>query len=200
MNPRLAVYSPYYKECDTVIWNAFKESNQEAFAVLYYKYFKLLLNRGLIISNDRELVKDCIHDLFLDIWKTKTNLATPVSVKAYLIVSLQRKLFRQIKKTRTQQTEINKLSYESVCSKEDQIISEQTILDNQFIIAKAVNSLTKRQKEAIKLKFYDNLTYEEIAGMMKISTDSIYNLISKAIGSLNQELAKVSQPCLYKLI
>ena len=94
MNPKLAETSPFHLECDEVIWNALRNSNREAFAVIYYRFFNVLLQRGLQISGDRELVKDCIHVLFLEIWINKNNLVTPLSVKAYLVVSIQRKIMR----------------------------------------------------------------------------------------------------------
>jgi len=193
MNPKLAATSPYHQECDEVIWNALKNNNKEAFAVIYYRFFDSLLHRGLQISSDRELVKDCIHDLFLEIWINKIKLATPFSVKSYLIVSLRRKIVRKLKKIHSLQTEMYWLRQEYVNSKEDQIISEQLMHDQQFMIIRAVNSLTKRQKEAIQLKFYSNLRYEEIAGKMRISTDSAYNLVSKAIINLQKGLTKKAE-------
>lgn len=197
MNPKLPAASPYTEECDEVIWNTIRNNNKEAFAVIYYRFFNTLLHRGLQISGDRELVKDCIHDLFLEIWINKINLATPLSVKSYLIVSLRRKIIRKLKKFRSLQTGLYRLPREFVDSKEDQIISEQFTHDQQFMIIKAVNSLTKRQKEAIQLKFYSNLRYEEIAGMMNISTDSVYNLVSKAIFNLHKGLTKKAEPSLH---
>jgi len=197
MNPNLAVASRYNQQCDEDVWNLLRDNNKEAFAVIYYRFFKILLQKGLQISNERELVKDCIHDLFLEIWINKINLATPISVKAYLIVSLQREIIRKLKKFRSKQTEMGRLPMEFVTSKEDQIISEQLMHDQQCMVIRAVNSLTKRQKEAIQLKFYENLSYEEIAGMMKISTDSIYNLVSKAINNMQKELTKETEPSLY---
>ena len=193
MNPKLAATSPYHQECDEVIWNALKNNNKEAFAVIYYRFFDSLLHRGLQISSDRELVKDCIHDLFLEIWINKIKLATPFSVKSYLIVSLRRKIVRKLKKIHSLQTEMYWLRQEYVNSKEDQIISEQLMHDQQFMIIRAVNSLTKRQKEAIQLKFYSNLRYEEIAGKMRISTDSAYNLVTKAIINLQKGLTKKAE-------
>jgi RNA polymerase sigma factor (sigma-70 family) len=189
--------SQFNDQCDEVLWNFFRKDNKEAFAIIYYRFFNILLQKGLQVCVDRELVKDCIHDLFLEIWINKLKLTTPVSVKAYLIVSLQRKIFHKLKKIRSQQTEMEKFPIELVLSKEDQIISEQQMHDQKNIIEKAVNSLSKRQKEAIQLKFYSNLTYEEIAGTMNISTDSIYNLVSIAIINLQKGLTKQLEPSLY---
>lgn len=197
MNPKLASTSPYHQKCDEVIWNTLRNNNKDAFAVIYYRFFNTLLHKGLQISSDKELVKDCIHDLFLEIWINKINLATPISVKSYLIVSLRRKIMRKLKKSRSIQTEMIRLPQEFVNSKEDQIISEQLMHDQKFMIMKAVNSLTKRQKEAIQLKYFSNLKYEEIAGMMSISTDSVYNLVSKAIINLQKGLTKKAEPSLH---
>jgi RNA polymerase sigma factor (sigma-70 family) len=194
MNPNLAVASVYDQHCDEAVWNFLMNNSKEAFAVIYYRFFKILLQKGLQVSNERELVKDCIHDLFVEIWENKANLATPVSVKAYLIVSLQRKILRQLRKSRSQKAEHNRLPVEIVASKEDQIILEQHIYDTECVVTRAVNSLTKRQREAIHLKFYTDLSYDEIADMMKISTDSIYNLVSKAISNLQREFSKEAEP------
>ena len=196
MNPKLPKASPCSEECDEVIWDTLRNNNKEAFAEIYYRFFNTLFQRGLQISNDRELVKDCIHDLFLEIWINKMNLATPLSVKSYLIVSLRRKIMRKLKKFHSIRSGIV-LPQEFVNSKEDQIISEQSLHDQQFMIMKAVDCLTKRQKEAIQLKFFSNLKYEEIAGMMCISTDSVYNLVSKAINNLQKGLTKKSVPSLH---
>lgn len=193
MNPNLTVGSVYNQQCDEAVWNVLRNNNKEAFAVIYYRFFKILLQKGFKVSSDRELVKDCIHDLFVEIWENKANLATPVSVKAYLIVSLQRKIIRQLRKFRSQEAEHNRLPIEVVDSKEDQLISEQHLYDRQCVVTRAVNSLTKRQKEAIQLKFYTDLSYDEIADTMKISTDSIYNLVSKAISNLQREFSKEAE-------
>jgi RNA polymerase sigma factor (sigma-70 family) len=105
---------------------------------------------------------------------------------------------RKLKKFRSKQTVMDRLPIEFITSKEDQIISEQLMHHQQFMVNQAINSLTKRQKEAIQLKFYANMSYEEIAGMMKISTDSIYNLVSKAIITLQKELTKEAETNLHK--
>jgi RNA polymerase sigma factor (sigma-70 family) len=190
ITPKPTAETHYHVDCDKNIWNALRNNNKEAFALIYLRFFNLLLQKGLQVSGDRELVKDCIHDLFTEIWINKINLNTPLSIKAYLIVSLQRKIIRKLKKFRSQQTEMERLPLEFVTSKEEQLISEQHMHYQQYKVSCALNSLTKRQKEAIQLRFYSNLSYEEIAGTMKISTDSIYNLVSKAIINLQKGLTK----------
>src|SRR5882672_3461222 len=178
----------YEKDCDEVIWGDFRNGDKSAFATLYHRYFKTLVQYGLRVSGDKDLVKDCIHDLFMEIWKNKLNLSTPDSVKAYLISSLQRKVIRQLKKIRTRENGVLQWpTLDFVHSKEDQIISEQRKEEQRRKINIALEALTKRQKEAVYLKFFSNLTYTEIANLMAISTESIYNLVSKAMDNLQGE-------------
>ena len=76
--------------------------------------------------------------------------------------------------------------------REDQLIEDQTELEQRYIVDRALNSLTKREREAIYLKFYGNMSYKEVAEVMAIRVDSIYNLISKSIETLHGELNRVS--------
>lgn len=194
MKAKLVHTIEYEKDGDEVIWGDFRNGDKKAFATLYHRYFKTLIQHGLRVSGDKDLVKDCIHDLFMEIWKNKLNLCTPDSVKAYLISSLQRKVIRQLKKIRTRENGVHPWPIlDVVNSKEDQIISEQRKEEQCHKIKRALEVLTKRQKEAVYLKFYSNLSYTEIANLMAISTESIYNLVSKAMDNLQGELTKLPQ-------
>lgn len=176
---------------DEAIWSTFKKGDKQAFANLYGRYFKILFQYGLKMAEDGDLVKDCIHDLFIDLWKNKANLTDPKSVRAYLLSAIQHKLIRQLTRVRSRQNEIAKMHLPAVVEcREDQIIEDQLHLEQHNVVSKALRALTKRQQQAIYLKFYGNLSYKEVATTMAISVDSIYNLISKGIDSLQQELNK----------
>jgi RNA polymerase sigma factor (sigma-70 family) len=171
---------------DEAIWLSFQKGSKQAYAILYQKYFDVLYRYSLRITPDRELVKDCIHDLFVTIWKNKENLSQPTSVKAYLLSAIQRKLRRLTTRLRFQQNDIDKATTQLMSnSREDQMIEDQTELEMKHMVEKALDTLTKREREAIYLKFYGNLSYKEVAETMAIRVDSIYNLISKSIEKLN---------------
>jgi RNA polymerase sigma factor (sigma-70 family) len=179
--------------CDEAIWSTFKTGDKHAFGILYHRYFKIMYQYGIRIADDQDFVKDCIHDLFVEIWKSRESLSQPNSVKGYLLSAIQRKIIRQLNRLRSRQQELSLMSLPTVVScHEENIIEYQTDLEQQHSVTKAMKSLTKRQQEAITLKFYGNLCYKEIATIMCISVDSTYNLISKAVDVLQSELTKLS--------
>lgn len=179
--------------CDRAVWDSFKNGDKEAFATLYYRFSKLLMQNCFKFSTDKNLIEDCIHDLFLEIWNNKLNLVTPESVKAYLLCSTQRKIVQQLKKNRNIQNKIgNDVELKVAYSIEEKIISEQILQENSRDVNIALNTLTKRQKEAVCLRYYDSMSYAEIAAKMAISTDSVYNLVSKALDNIQKKMYKKS--------
>jgi len=176
---------------DTLIWDSFKNGDKAAFATLYYRYFGVLMHNCVRYSKDTRIIEDCIQDLFLEIWNNKMNLVTPASVKAYLLCSTQRKVIRQVKRNRNYAAQSDHVFSSAFTSSiEDKLISEQITLESKKKISQAIDKLTKRQKQAISLRYFDNHSYTDIAAIMAISVDAVYNLVSKALDSIQKNLQK----------
>ena len=177
---------------DHKVWMDFRNGDREAFAILYHRYFSFLIQSSLRFSNDHDLVKDCIHDLFVEMWNKKITLGIPKSVRAYFYISVRRKIIRHLRRTRSRSRCINRvyMPEETEPTAEMKIMTEQERRLRHHDMYRSLEFLSKRQKEAIYLKYYANLSYPEIAGKMAISTDSIYNLVSKAIVTMQKQMAK----------
>ena len=52
-----------------------------------------------------------------------------------------------------------------------------------------MEKLPRRQREAVFLKFYVNMTNEEISDFMKINIQSVYNLVFGALANLKNQLS-----------
>ncbi len=51
----------------------------------------------------------------------------------------------------------------------------------------AIETLSPRQREALYLRFYQNLSYEEIANIMNVEQQSAYNLIFRGVEALRKQ-------------
>jgi RNA polymerase sigma-70 factor (ECF subfamily) len=178
------------------IWNAFKQGSEEAYAQIYENYFFALYNYGIKIIRNKELVKDCIQDLFINLWRTKENLGEVAIIKPYLYKSLRRDLVRKLHgeehSVSLQSGQGHQYDFEMVLSHEVRLIESQIEKEQKEFLIKELNTLTKRQKEVIFLKFYENLSYHEIATVMSISVDAVYNLLSLALGVLKKNMIHTS--------
>lgn len=183
------------KQADQLLWDNFRQGCEGAYALIYKDHFFSLYNYGLKICPEKEIVKDYIQDLFVYLWKNKEKLGPTDSIKYYLFTALKRRLiddftaqskFNQIEEV----NEVQRLG--AVVSEENRLIQDQFHEEQSQKVLQALNKLTLRQKEAVVLKFYEDMPNEEIAGKMGISVEGVYNLISKALRRFRKDFSKVS--------
>jgi RNA polymerase sigma factor (sigma-70 family) len=154
-------------------------------------HYRNLFAYGTKFRNDPEFVKDCLQDLFLELWKNKATLGSTNFVKSYLFKCVRNKIFRSLQKNKWHlQTETldNNYVFDVEFSIEYHLIREQTLRDLANRFSKVLNTLPKRQKEIIYLRYYQDLEIAEIVKVMEINAQSVYNLISKALSNLHDPL------------
>lgn len=166
-------------------WLGLKEGNQEALSKLFCKYYTLLFRYGYKIIPREDLIEDAIQELFLILWDRRETIDEARSVKSYLFCSLRRIVFRKLKKQKNRK-ERNRTYYienlfGDLFNKEELMVHFETKCERREKLSDAIDGLSKRQKEAIYLKFYEGLSYKEIAYVMEINRQSAYNHISEAI-------------------
>src|ERR1700754_5107003 len=81
-------------EDEVLLWLQFKNGDREAFAVLYEKFIIPLIAYGTKLCPDRELLKDQIQELFVELWNSRENLSIPGATRFYLLKALRYKLIR----------------------------------------------------------------------------------------------------------
>jgi RNA polymerase sigma factor (sigma-70 family) len=173
---------------DILLWESFRKGDKDAFAALFRQYYEALFRYGGKFTNDTELLEDCIQELFIELWQAKSD-APVLSVKAYLLKSLKYKLlkaFRQNGKTLSL-ADNGEAAFE--WSHETFLISEQENAEKRQRVLDALGRLSNRQKEIIYLKYYQNLSYEEVSEIMNINYQVARNLLYQAIKSLKTLLA-----------
>ena len=181
-----------YFPLDQKIWHDIRNGNAQAFNKLFFDYSNPLLSYGLTITGDRELIKDCLQELFLDIWNRKAQLPEVKVVKYYLIKSFRRILFRKLKQnsknTRLISEDAQFPVSEHTLAHEELIIADENDIFRNKALINCVNALPSRQKEIIYLKYFQGFSYEEISEIMGIGNQASWNLLSRAIKKLRAAL------------
>ena len=169
-------------------WQKFIDGDIESFQKIYTTYVDDLFDYGMNICGDKELVLDCIHDLFVRLFDNK-RIAKKVNIKFYLFASLRRDILRSKSKAGRFIYEETLEEWELANSYELNLFSEGGVeLDIQRLREK-VEKLPKRQKEVLYLKYYVGLSYEEIAEAMKVDIASCRTLSFRAIRQLKLEFS-----------
>ena len=185
---------------DVEIWSMFKKGNEGAFNFIYEKFFPILFRYGHRFTKNREIVKDAIQDLFIELRASGQNLSDTDSIKYYLFKALRWKIQQYLRRRRRFLGENrlpDELDFEIMESPELVLIQRQIDEEQKIKLHKALQSLSKRQREAIYYFYYECLTYAQVASIMGMSNiKSARNLIYKAIDALKKIFNYLSLPLL----
>lgn len=175
---------------DRAAWQLFKQGDEATFAAMYRQHVQTLFRYGMSIRPDEEFIQDCIHDVFVEVWAKRERLGETDSIKFYLIKSLKNRIFNQLEKQ--QRLSPTELLPETIVppspSHEDDWIQAQddhSLLDR---LSRCLDRLPPRQREAIQLRYFENLDYRQVAELLAVSQQSAYNLIFRALEELRKYL------------
>jgi len=173
---------------DFQLWQQLKNSSELALGKLIKKYFNPLQNYGYKFIKNEAFVKDCVQEVFVEIWSRRNTITQPESVRAYLLSCVRKKILREsVRQKMNQESEIqdieNDLNFVEF-SPELQIIEHESTEETTQKISKLLSSLPKRQREVVYLRYYQNLERDEIAQIMGISSQSVSNLLQVAFKTI----------------
>jgi RNA polymerase sigma factor (sigma-70 family) len=159
-----------------------------AYAQWYKTYFKKLYNYGRKFTADTGLIEDSIQEVFLDIWKKKEKLLEVDSAHSYLFASFRYILLKKMKAA------YRTIAAEAFAEEPDFYIEQKIIAGEadkamQQKLQAAMNTLTPRQREAIFLRFYEGLSYEEVAAILDITVKATYKIMARSLLNLKDQLA-----------
>jgi len=138
---------------------------------------------GMKLYPDYDLVKDCIQDVFLDIFENKNRITSPHNLKFYLFKVLKRTIFRKIREERIygelegRKSELFKPNYDI----ETTTIASEIDKNKSKLIAECLKELTSKQQEILHLRFIIGFTYQEISEIINIDHNSVRKQVYRAI-------------------
>lgn len=181
-----------FVECnydEAKLWSQLRLGEKVGMERLYLKFSNELFRYGMAIKPNRSFVKDCIQELFIDLWKYKDTLKHTDNVKLYLFRSLSNKIGKEIAKEKRLILDCEISNVKSVQlenSFEYSWIEGQQEEEIQLKLKKGLTMLPARQREVINLLFFEKHSYEVISEILGINVESSYTLAWKAIKNLKK--------------
>lgn len=182
-----------HKKTDKELWRLLRLSNRIAFSLLYKRHIHALFNFGLRLTSDKELIKDTLQELFVELWNKRNTLSDVDHIKVYLIKSLRYKLLRAISKTHKGKIYSLEELFSSIPEISIDLIENEDFLERKKQLQEALNLLSERQREVIHLRYFQNLKIEEIAEIININNQSVSNLLHRALTKLRASIREIKR-------
>lgn len=159
--------------------------DQAAFAQLYNYYRSPALRFCVSLLKDQEEAENVLHEVFIKIWERRAFINPELNFNSYLFTCLRNYTFDYFKRVE-KNTQLKELYMERMYNTDQQEIEDHE--DRMQFVNRVVNNLSEKRKKILIMNVYEGKSYHEIAGLMKISKNTVKNQLVKAKQILREQL------------
>jgi len=161
-------------------------NEQEAFRVIYNRYWEPLYKKALYYLRNNADAEDGVQEIFISLWRNKKTIDASNNLSAYLFAALKyyiiKQVYRKAKKgiyiPLIKELELTEFTTEEIiCFKE-----------TQATIATEIAELPHRMQQVYQLSRDNNLPVAEIAKQLNISEQTVKNTLTTTLKRLRQKL------------
>lgn len=165
------------------------------FSELYNKHIDQLFAFGSRFTSNREMLKDCIQDVFVKLYTRRDDLSPIDNVDNYLYISLRNRIHDEFRRNgKISGDEVNDTNMQAVAEFEEyyqERMERQQVLTNS--VEKYFDKLSPRQRQIINLYYIEQRKYEDICHIMGINYQSVRNLMHRSICRLREYAGEMMQ-------
>lgn len=163
------------------LWQRCLDNDHMAFKLLFEQESISLLNYGQKICNNKSDVKDAMQEIFIDLWKNKSNRVIR-DINFYLLKALKYRLLKV--GTSAKVVDINSVPIPLLYTPSRTNNLEYQSDQLRTIIAQ----LPHNQQEILHLKFYQGLSNAQIADILDVKYQSVSNSLFRIISGFRKNI------------
>ncbi len=170
------------------LWTAFQAGDEDAYTQLYQLHIRAMYRYGMsLVAASESFVLDCVHDVFTELWVKRTRLTTPVNVRHYLLKALKTRIIHLLERKEHPFQSLAETDYDALWTEPNdlELLEElEAANSRKERLQRLIAQLPPRQQEALKLRFVENMDYNQIGDVMDVNQQSAKNLVFRAIEKL----------------
>jgi RNA polymerase sigma-70 factor (sigma-E family) len=175
-----------------------------AVTTLYAEHALGLVRLAVVMTGDRGAAEDIVQDAFLGLYRRWDSLADTAAPLAYLRVSVVngcRTALRRRSRLWLGATadfaeaageDGGSAGYEGEAGLAESAEARALLGDEQRAVAAALRKLPRRQREAVVLRYYLDLSVEETAQAMGVSRGTVKSATHRALAAVGRTLREGS--------
>jgi RNA polymerase sigma factor (sigma-70 family) len=177
-------------------WQLLADGERQGLYECFDIFYDDLYRFGLCMYKNPELVKEGINNLFIELSKIKHKLSDVKNIQQYVLTIYKRVLYKtyinytssipfETLEQDAIESSFTEQSYEAIliASQQDEHLKRR--------LQNALSQLTPRQKEIIRMRYFEQISFEEIAAQTGLTERTIYNTVYNAIKILKEVFALI---------
>lgn len=163
---------------------AVKAGDLDAFEALVKKYEGRALNFVFGITKDEPMSEEVLQDTFLKIYKNIDRIDISRKFSSYFYAILKNEAISALRKIKR---EVNLSEIEYKIESGEDLLEKIHIKETRVQIEAALGKLKAEYREVLKLYYFNDLSYSEIASKMKLPLNTVRTNLKRG----KKELKKV---------
>lgn len=177
---------------DEKLVELYLRGRKRALEVLIKRYLTLIFNYTLKYVKDRAEADDLTQEVFVKVWKKIKKYDSRYKFKNWLYVIAKNTCLDYLKKNKA-------INFSELSDQNDELFFENliketapspeleiTVKEDKALIADAINALPKKYQETIKLRYFSGYKFREIAGLLRVSIETIKSRNRRALNYLKK--------------
>lgn len=177
-----------------------QKGDQSAFQTLYDLCYQHVYSYALNLSHNEADAKDITQETFLQVYQSIHKLQSPEAFPLWLNRIVYSKFHRILAKQKETATEQDTLQYHVDNSEQAKKVNDAYLLDDKEIIRNMIDKLTEKQKEVIRLMYYEQYTSNEIAVLLQLPEGTVKSRIFEAKKALQKQIKEFEKTENRKLV
>jgi RNA polymerase sigma-70 factor (sigma-E family) len=151
-----------------------------ALAELYREHYPSLVRLACVLLDERGAGEEVVQDAFVRVHQAWARVDQPLTYLRSTVMNLARSRLRRrlVARRRVEPVGVPPMSAEE----------RVVLLDDQQDVLDAMRSLSRRQRECLVLRYYLELSENEIASTLGISNGSVKSHSSRGLAALARRL------------
>ncbi|MBK7105956.1 MAG: sigma-70 family RNA polymerase sigma factor [Ignavibacteriae bacterium] len=170
-----------------------KNDDEFIYKYVYDQYSRMVYSVGFRMIGNKEEAEDVTQDVFIMVFNSINSFREDSKLSTWIYQITVNTCLNKLRRKKA-------INFLSLNFGEDEKGEQEMASDNltprdeiekselQKIVQDAINTLPAKQKTAIVLSRYEELTYKEIAKIMEISLSSVESLLFRAKENLAKKL------------
>lgn len=173
---------------DQYLIMAMQSGDQKAFEALYERYWPEVYTMIYRRINDKEVAKDIVQDIFVNLWRYRDKIIAEGSLAPLLNVTAKKQAISWYRKqTATKQRELLYHEAEVLVAPSTTELETKELQD---LLDREIDQMPNNMQQSFRLSRYENKSIKEIAAELSLSEQTVRNNISMALERLRLQTRK----------
>ncbi|ALL06060.1 hypothetical protein AQ505_11490 [Pedobacter sp. PACM 27299] len=167
------------------------EGDALAYTEIYNRYSAVLCVFAYKRLGNREEARDLVHELFLCLWRKRTEMSVTVTMSTYLFTAIRNRMLDLISHKKVSSKYVN--SFQNYCTNTENHSADHLVRHNQLLalIEKEIAALPPKMRQVFEFSRKSSYNRKEIAAELGLSEQTVKSHLQHALKILKLKLGTI---------